>query len=163
MNDVFDYVIKPYLDSKEVGWSPFELHIVPFEMPVGTKIINSEFKSFRCLLKRSIDVTKSRYYDMTPSNILETGRLPCVFPRLMKIRNVYTSYDGITSYGDFTQICYIVIINRSTKSVMSCSGALFPMSDRLTYVNQFSNMFKKFDSVVVESNMESIIRSRFSR
>lgn len=160
MNDVFSYVIQPYLESKTKGWSPFELHIVPEHYEVGSFIDNETFISYRCLLKRELENGHTRYYDMSAEPGIE-GALPSVQPRIMNLRNVYNSFAGISLFGNFEHTCYIIIINRYSKEVMECSGFMRPFGDRQLYMKQFANIFKKFDSMVVESNVEEIIKKRF--
>ena len=160
MNDVFDHIIKPYLESKEKGWSPFELHIVSQKYKVGTVINDVLFQSYRCLLKRELDNGHKRYYDMSQEQN-EDGTLSLVHPRVMNLRNVFSSFTGITTFGNFRQTCYIIIVNRNSKEVVECSGLMYPYGDRQLYMRQFRNMFTKFDSMVIESNIEDVIKRRF--
>lgn len=159
MNDVFDHVIKPYLESKEKGWSPFELHIVGEKYQIGT-ILDNTFQSYRCLLKREISNGHTRYYDMSQEPN-QDGILPLVHPRIMNLRNVFSNFVGITTFGNFRRTCYIIIVNRNSKEVVECSGLLFPSNNRQLYMSQFKNMFNKFNSMVIESNIEEIIKRRF--
>lgn len=169
MNDIFEHIIKSYLDSKEYGWSPFEMHIIDEEMVTGAKIDNKTFKSYRCLLKQSFENGKDRYYDLIPDSNNNNrgyestldGIAQAVLPGTMNLQNVYSNYSGITSFGSWRNVCYIVIIDRNSKEVVACSGTLFPMTDRRLYMLQFSNMFKRFDAMVIESNVEHVIKKRF--
>ena len=159
MNDVFEHVIKSYLESKEKGWSPFELHIVSEKYQVGT-VIDESFQSYRCLLKRELDNGHTRYYDLSEEPDPD-GILPSIHPRIMNLRNVFNSFTGITTFGNFRRTCYIIIVNRTSKEVVECSGLLTPSRNRQLYMSQFKNMFNKFDSMVIESNIEDVIKKRF--
>lgn len=160
MNDVFDHIIRPYLESKEKGWSPFELHIVPEKYQVGT-ILEDNFESYRCLIKRELENGRTRYYDLSYEPDPE-GVLHPVNPRIMNLRNVFNNFTGITTFGNFRRTCYIIIVNRLTKEVVECSGLLVPSNNRQLYMNQFKNLFNKFDYMVIESNIEEVIKKRFN-
>jgi hypothetical protein len=168
MDDVFNYVLKEYLETKEKGWSPFELHIVKEKIIPETKI-SDFFKSYRCLLKRynsNNDYNKKHYnkkhfyYDLIGKQDID-GVLSLTKPSLMKLQHIFYGYKGIINFGRNDE-CYAIILNRHTKKVVFCSGTLLPNKDRILYMKQFKNIFSKFDSLIIEPVfMEDIIKKRF--
>jgi len=135
------------------------LNTLSDDYTIGSKIDNETFQSYRCLLKREISNGHIRYYDLSyqPN---EDGTLSTIKPHLMSIRNVFSNFTGITTFGNYRHTCYIIIINRNSKKVVEFSGLLSPHNRQL-YMSQFTNMFKKFDSMVIESNIEDVIKRRF--